>query len=76
MGVLDMVDYLHYQGQQVYQFTELYCVLLSYTVIIYLAEGLVPAKKVDLDSVPLINGVPLPDLDLESIDKPWQKPGI
>ena len=70
-----MVDYLHCQGQQVCQFTELYCVLLSYTVIIYLAEGLVPAKKVDLDSVPLINGVPLPDLDLESIDKPWQKPG-
>ena len=33
------------------------------------------SKKVDLDVVPQLNGVPLPDVDLESLDKPWQKPG-
>ena len=28
-----------------------------------------------MDGVPQLNGVPLPDIDLDSIDKPWQKPG-
>ncbi len=34
-------------------------------------------KKVDLDVVPQINGVPLPEVDIEEsiLDKPWRKPG-
>jgi pre-mRNA 3'-end-processing factor FIP1 len=38
-------------------------------------DGLGTTKKIDLDAVPQMNGVPLPDIDLDSIDKPWQKPG-
>ena len=38
-------------------------------------SGMLANKKVDLDVVPQLNGVPLPDVDLESLDKPWQKPG-
>ena len=34
------------------------------------------AKKVDLEAVPVVNGVPLNELDLESMaDKPWRLPG-
>lgn len=42
-----------------------------------LGEGVAPVKKVDMDAVPLINGVPLPEVDIEEsiLDKPWRKPG-
>ena len=39
-------------------------------------EGSGVAKKVDLEAVPVVNGVPLNELDLESMaDKPWRLPG-
>ena len=34
------------------------------------------AKKVDLETMPLVNGVPLNEFDLETLaDKPWRLPG-
>lgn len=35
-----------------------------------------PTKKVDLDTVPQLNGVPLTEVDTDTLsDKPWRVPG-
>lgn len=42
-----------------------------------LPEPLLQTKKVDLDAVPQMNGLPLLDFDLEGLtDKPWRLPGM
>jgi len=40
-------------------------------------SGTKPAGKgVDMDAVGNINGVPVYECDLDSVDKPWRKPGM
>lgn len=40
-------------------------------------EVVPPIKKVDLETVPQINGVPINEVDIDEsiVDKPWRKPG-